>query len=68
MSAVSSVLRAWLDDNSFALADYGTGAYRLSCGLCGPILRDVPLEHVIQYAEAHPTNPCLDFAEWEVTL
>jgi hypothetical protein len=60
-------LAKWLDENSFGLTDYGDGSYKLSCMLCGPILRDASLDAVTGYAEEHPTNPCLDFLEWETT-
>lgn len=62
-------LATWLDENSYRLIDYGDGTYKLMCALCAtvPGMRDVLLADVEEYAREHPTNPCLDFAEWEVT-
>ena len=59
----------WAEDNSFLVLHWGHGTYKVSCKLCGPVLRDVPIEVVEQYAREFPTNPCHDLIEWgfEVT-
>ena len=61
-------LARWAGENSYDVHDYGDGTYKVSCGLCGPLLRDAPLEDVEQYAREHPTNPCLDLIEWETEV